>query len=460
MGLSYNISFSIAAFIIVAILVLIVSVEFSSSHLISKRFRYFLISSLVMFAFDVGTVVSNDYASSVPVWLNYVLNSLYFISNSIVAILFLYYVLSLALKDSAKEMRKKLYIVNLSALALLIVAMVFNGFFGFFFNFNSGAYAHGDAYLALHGLTIAYLIEAMVFFILRRHVFNRRELVSIVTFYVIFFTSFALQLFAFPNILLSDFGASLGALIMFFSLETPDYVKLMATLNELNELKSSLEIQVRSRTDELDKEKHSYEELTLETLSSLARVIDAKDHYTVGHSFRVAAYSRGIALEMGLSSERCEKIYLAGLIHDVGKIGINEAILNKPGKLNENEFRIIQAHSSLGGDILKGIHQFPVFEQVARSHHERYDGAGYPDKLRAEEIPMEARIVSVADTFDAMTSDRIYRKAFTDEYAIEELRRVSGTQLDPVCVEAFLSLIERFPDSIRNHIDDLVAIKE
>ena len=226
-------------------------------------------------------------------------------------------------------------------------------------------------------------------------------------------------------------------------------------MQELNELKASLEIQVENRTHELDKEKKSYEELTLETLASLANVIDAKDHYTNGHSFRVAAYSKGIAEELGLSRQECEQIYFAGLIHDVGKIGINEAILTKPGKLDPREYEIIKAHPALGGDILKGIKEFPIFEAVARSHHERYDGGGYPDKLGGFDIPLEARIVAVADAYDAMTSDRSYRKALSDEAAIKELKRCRGSQFDPAPLDAFLALIEKYDDSIKNHIDEL-----
>ena len=229
----------------------------------------------------------------------------------------------------------------------------------------------------------------------------------------------------------------------------------MVTLNELNELKASLEIQVQNRTMELDKEKESYEQLTLETLSSLALVIDAKDHYTNGHSFRVAAYAKGMAKMLNFSFTDAEQLYFAGLIHDVGKIGIKESILTKPGKLTDQEYAIIKSHSSLGGDILKGIHQFKIFEQVARSHHERYDGTGYPDKLKGEDIPYPARIVTICDTFDAMTSDRSYRKALSDEKALKELEDYKGTQFDPDLVDVFLKLYNSFPDTIRNHIDEL-----
>ena len=453
--MSYNVSFSIASIFIVAILILIVTLNYSSTNLINKRYRLFLISTVVMFALNIVTAYTNEHASTVPVWANLLLNTIYFFSGAVVAVLFLYYSLSISLINKRPRYRKALYIINISILSVYLVTLIINCFTGFYFNFDNSEYTHGSLYYAVNAIAVLFLIESLVFFIIKRKSFNLKQRISTIVFYASFFTSFFLQLFVFKNILLSDFGTALGALIVFFTLETPDYAKLMATLNELNELKSSLEIQVATRTRELDEEKQSYGELTLETLSSLAEMIDAKDHYTNGHSFRVAAYAKGMAKLMNFSSRDVEQIYFAGLIHDVGKVGINESILTKPGKLTPSEYAIIQSHSLLGGNILKGIKQFKIFEEVARSHHERFDGTGYPDKLKGDDIPFAARIVAVCDTFDAMTSDRSYRKALKDEVAINELINVKGTQLDPNCVDIFIELYNFFSDSIRNHIDEL-----
>ena len=453
--MQYNISYSITALIIDVILLFIVGINYSSTNLVNKRFKYFLVASILMISFDIGTTYTICYASYIPTWLNMLLNSIYFLLGALVAMLFFYYCVSLAFKDTSAKIRRNYYIINLSVFGIYSLSILFNAFFGFYFSFIDDVYTKGVVYVLVNSVSIFYVIESIVIFILKRSMFNRRQIVCTCIFYVLFFLSFILQITLFPLILLTDLGCAIGALLVFFSIETPDYVKLMYTLNELNELKASLEIQVKNRTQELDAEKESYETLTLETLSSLAHVIDAKDHYTNGHSFRVAAYARGMAQLLGFSPSEQEQLYFAGLIHDVGKIGISEHILSKPGALTEEEYSTIKAHSALGGDILKGIKQYEIFEQVARSHHERFDGKGYPDKLIGEEIPYSARIVAICDSFDAMTSDRSYRKALTDEYALSELTKGKGTQFDPELVDVFLKLYNSYPDSIRNHISDL-----
>ena len=455
-GLTYNISYSFASIIIGVVLFLIISLNYSTTNLVNKRFRYFLIATIVMYVLDALTAITNDYAKNVAIPLNIVLNSLYFFSGSVVAILFLYYCISVAFPDTSPSFRKKFYIINLSILGIYLISLIVNAFTGFYFYFSPTEYIRNKpVYYLVNLLSLGYTFESIFIFLIKRKRFNKRQTLCNALFYASFLLSFILQSFVFTEVLLSDFGCAIGSLIIFFSMETPDYAKLMVTLNELNELKGSLEIQVQNRTMELDKEKESYEQLTLETLSSLALVIDAKDHYTNGHSFRVAAYAKGMAKMLNFSFADAEQLYFAGLIHDVGKIGIKESILTKPGKLTDQEYAIIKSHSSLGGEILKGIHQFKIFEQVARSHHERYDGTGYPDKLKGEDIPYPARIVTICDTFDAMTSDRSYRKALSDEKAIKELITYKGTQFDPELVDVFLKLYNSFPDTIRNHIDEL-----
>ena len=175
---------------------------------------------------------------------------------------------------------------------------------------------------------------------------------------------------------------------------------------------------------------------------TLARAIDAKDKYTNGHSYRVAEYSAILAEGLGFSQEEVYRMRGLALLHDLGKIGVPDSVLNKPARLNDVEYEMIKAHTRMGGDIIS--HASPLAEAVAvcRNHHERYDGKGYPDGLAGQDIPLVARIVGVADAFDAMNSNRIYRKALPPEVIREEMAKGAGTQFDPDILAVFLKLYD------------------
>ncbi len=183
----------------------------------------------------------------------------------------------------------------------------------------------------------------------------------------------------------------------------------------------------------------------LSAITSLAFALEAKDKYTSGHSQRVADISTAMARELGLPSEDIERIRLAGLVHDIGKIGVRESVLNKPGRLTDEEFQHVQDHPEIGEHILAPIADDEEILRMVRNHHERYDGTGYPDALKKEQIPLGARILTVSDAYEAMTSERPYRSKMSDEDACEEIKRVRGTQFDPEIADAFLrvcSIIE------------------
>ena len=167
---------------------------------------------------------------------------------------------------------------------------------------------------------------------------------------------------------------------------------------------------------------------------------------TKGHSIRVAEYSREIARRIGLSEKAQDDIYMIGLLHDVGKIGVPDAIINKPAKLTDEEYAIIKQHPSMGAEILKNITEFPKLGTGARWHHERYDGKGYPDGISSEEIPMEARIIAIADAYDAMSSRRSYRDVLPQDQVRGEVEKGKGTQFDPVYAEIMLAMIDEDTD--------------
>lgn len=210
----------------------------------------------------------------------------------------------------------------------------------------------------------------------------------------------------------------------------------------LSEMNRSVE-QAQRNEIESYKEAERRERIMFEqTSEALANAIDAKDRYTHGHSARVALYSRKIAERAGYSKEQCGQVYYAALLHDIGKIGIHEDILNKEGKLSDEEFAEIKKHPVYGYQILSGIHQSPYLSIGAHYHHERYDGRGYPDGLAGEEIPEFARIISVADAYDAMTSSRSYREPISAEKVREELVKGMGTQFDPRFAKIMLEMID------------------
>ena len=190
------------------------------------------------------------------------------------------------------------------------------------------------------------------------------------------------------------------------------------------------------------------DELFLGVVHALSGALDAKDAYTQCHSQRVAQMSQLLAEKLGLSAAAVRQLHLGGMLHDVGKIGVPEQTLFKPDRLTEEEFEQIKQHPVIGARILSGIRQLRVGAVLGiRTHHERIDGRGYPEGLKGDQIPMEGRIIGLADCFDAMTSDRRYRRAMSMEAAIEEIRRCSGTQFDPAVAESFLSLdLCRFVD--------------
>lgn len=179
-------------------------------------------------------------------------------------------------------------------------------------------------------------------------------------------------------------------------------------------------------------------ELFYNTLKAISSALDSKDPYTHGHSMRVTMYSLILARKLNLDDKMLEEIETAGLLHDIGKIGIPQNILCKPGKLTDEEFAIMKSHPEKGEKILTGIKKLAIISNWLKTHHERWDGRGYPLGLKGEEIPFSSRIIALADTYDAMTSTRSYRKALTHEIAISEIEKCAGTQFDPNLAKIFV----------------------
>ncbi|HEY4716288.1 MAG TPA: HD domain-containing phosphohydrolase [bacterium] len=199
----------------------------------------------------------------------------------------------------------------------------------------------------------------------------------------------------------------------------------------------------------------------IDLIKAVSGTLDARDPYTEGHSIRVASIAKRIALKLKLSAGNIKALYEASLLHDVGNIGVDDSFLKKRGRLTPNEFAEIKRHPQIGAKILKEMEYFKNFILAVRHHHEMYDGSGYPDGLEGNRIPLLARIIAVADAYDAMISDRPYRNRMSHESAVEEIKKHSGQQFDPAVVKAFFEIGFEFvkPPSVITHIDPVCKMK-
>ena len=219
-------------------------------------------------------------------------------------------------------------------------------------------------------------------------------------------------------------------------------VKKVEQVLELEYLHRHLKLEVSRQTKLAEERLASSQRLFGETVMALAKTIDAKDAYTRGHSQRVGRYARHITYKLGWPDEEQQKIYFMGLLHDIGKIGVPEAIINKPDKLTDEEYDKIKQHTVIGSEILSLVAEFPELTIGARAHHERFDGKGYPDGIAGQAIPVYARIIAVADAYDAMTSKRSYRDVLPQNVVRAEIMKGRGSQFDPQFADVMVQIID------------------
>ena len=322
--------------------------------------------------------------------------------------------------------------INEAVIAIGTLLLIVSQFTGLYYTFDeSNHYQRSSAY------ALSYLIPFIVWTLLLSVVLRLRHKVSGLLFgTLVFFTAFpmisaCLQLYMYG---LSLINIAIVAMTAAFCI-----VEIISNGRELTA--------AHEREKELlVKEQKNMRRMVMQSASALASAIDAKDRYTHGHSRRVAEYSEMIAEMYGKTDSECRDIYLAGLLHDVGKIGIPDGIINKDGRLTDEEFEIIKTHPAIGAGILKKMDTAPFISIGAHYHHERYDGRGYPEGLKGEEIPEIARIIAVADAYDAMTSKRSYRDRLPQEVVRSEIEKGRGTQFDPKFAEIMLGLMDRDTD--------------
>ena len=443
-GSGYIVDFEVLSFFVLLFIALYMRIKYSMTTEQNREFLRVVISIGIANLFDVLGALSVKY--SWGVFANHFFNFFYFFSAALVSYIFLMYVFSFYYKDDrAEKLRKKGFnqIIFLSFAGLLVV----NLFTGILFYFDAeGAYTHGPLYLLTLIIPAFFFLQAAVFILMHRKFYSRAEIILLL-FFTLFVSAWpAVQALFFPYYLTNFFIGTFMVFLILITIETPDEQELFVTIERLDRIKSELEEKVAEENRILEERENKLSNLTMQMMSALTKAVDAKDRYTSGHSSRVAYYSRLLSKQLGMSKEEQDDIYKMGLLHDVGKIGVPRKIINKPGRLTDEEFDIMRSHPVKGYEILSRITAMPGISKGARWHHERPDGKGYPDRLKAEDIPFEAKIIAVADSYDAMTSFRSYRGVMPQEAVREQIVKGRGTQFDEKVADAMLVLIDEDRD--------------
>ena len=431
--LLYNIYFELAVIPFLIVINIFVRIKYEAESKVNKEFRKLALYVLIACALDVTTAITISYGRFIPPIINLLFSTIYFGMNIAVGYRFTQYISACVHRDK----HNKAFYINRIIYGLCFFALAINLFTGTIFSFDpAGSYIHGTLYYFVYTFPYYFIIFSIGILIFHFKQFSPEQRISIIAFFALCMLGPLMQMLLFPDVLLSLFTIPIGLLICMFTLETPDYRLLMKTMGELNDLRLNLQKEVERQTKKSER-------LSLQAVKTLAETIDAKDRYTNGHSVRVAEYARELVKRSGGSEKEQEEIYYIGILHDIGKIGVPDEIINKTSKLTDEEFEIIKMHPVIGADILKNISMdIPDIEVAARWHHERYGGGGYPDGLKGDQIPRAARIISVADAYDAMTSNRSYRNSLSQDYVRSEFVEKSGIQFDPFYAKLMVEMID------------------
>ncbi len=382
---------------------------------------------LLLLGENFGEVFYGD-TSTTGFWMVRISNFVVFLATLLVVHSFALYLWDVFRIDLKIPAPRRLWLVMFIMFAgeALVIFSQFSGLYYTFDEMNQYHRSPGFVISYIAPLLSAILLLSIVLGYRSR--FRRMMWVMMILFTAVPVIASIIQLFIY-GIYLTDM-ATVGMVVAL-------YLFTLADTNRQLERAQQRELQLLKENQEHTRRLFS------QTAIALVDSIDAKDTYTQGHSNRVARYSRMIAEISGKTEEECDDVFYAALLHDVGKIGIPDAIINKKGKLTLEEFEVIKSHPVIGDQILSEISGFPYLASAARHHHERYDGMGYPDRLKGEEIPELARIISVADAYDAMTSNRSYRSHLPQDAVRRELTLCSGTQFDPGFAKIMVELIDR-----------------
>ena len=431
--LLYNIYFEAAAIAFMIVVNIFLRMRYAAETEVNREFRKLAVYVLIACILDVFTAVTISYGAHISPTVNLLFNTVYTGMNIISGFQFLRYVSAYVYQEKQKRwihLNKIFYILCFLSLAI-------NLFNGIIFTFDEGGnYIHGPLYILVYAVPYYYIVFSVGLVLYHFKMFEIKQSISIIALFLLGMAGSIAQILFFPNVLLSHFSMSVGLLACMFTMETPDYQLLMKTMGELDDLRKHLQEEVERQTERSER-------ISLQALRTLAVTIDAKDKYTNGHSVRVAEYAKELMRRSGGTEREQEEIYYIGLLHDIGKIGVPDEIINKDSGLTDEEYEVIKTHPVIGADILKNISMdMPGIEVGARWHHERYAGGGYPDGLKGDQIPKEARIIGVADAYDAMTSKRSYRDILSQEIVRAEFVDKSGIQFDPDYAKLMVQMID------------------
>ena len=427
MNLDYNIFFELAVIPLDIMICIFLELRYSRRSKINKAYRRFAYFVAIATITDVLTAVVTSARAQIPNPIHYFFNTADSMLAAATGVTFFMYMYAYVKGES--QIR---YISVYILLVVDYIVLLTNPFTHLVFYYDeNGNYIHQVLFVPVaYVAPILFFVIGCGFMLTHWRAYKKSQIYVMIIAMVITGAVFLLQMLFFDNYLITFFMASLGSFVIYMSLETPDYEKLLETMEQLQESREKEAVALAQA------------KLSKEVMLALSQAVDAKDHYTNGHSLRVAEYSRLIAERMGKDEKAQEDIYCVGLLHDIGKIGVHEDILNKKGKLTAEEFNEIKSHTVTGYEILKSITGIPGLSTGARWHHEKYDGSGYPDGLKGEDIPELARIICLADCYDAMTSRRSYSNPKPQNEVRAEIIRCKGAHFDPDIADVMVAIID------------------
>ena len=401
------------------------------SKALSRRRRLVIaiieLSSAFLLFFDRLAYLYDGNAGSRAIAIAHVSNFCVYVLTHFVIFAFIHYIMNIIREDLKKKISGWLWVACALSFAGILFVVVGSCTEYIYYIDRSGVYHRGTGFLFCYiipGITTLML----VWFVFRYHdQFSRTIRISLLLFLLGPVAASVIQFFLYGLSILNITISIMSILAYVFA-----YLDINDKVDRANSIK----------IEHLEEQRKLSQRLFEQIATVLANAIDAKDEYTRGHSRRVAEYSEKIAREMGKNDDECKKVYYTALLHDVGKIGIADSIITKNGRLTDEEYEAIKQHSVIGNQILSSIKDYPFLAVGAHHHHERYDGKGYPDHLKGEDIPEIARIISVADAYDAMTSNRSYRAAIPQQIVREEIVKNAGTQFDPNMAKIMQYLID------------------